>query len=72
MIGIKGNPKINRNIDCNTIVSEVREKARKPDEVYKIIEDLFPRGKNLELFGRPHNCRNGWITLGNELEGLYI
>ena len=64
-MGIKGNPKINRYIDCDVLVSEVRETSRKPDEIYKIIDRIFPGGKNLELFGRPHNCRNGWMTLGN-------
>lgn len=33
---------------------------------------MFPGGKNLEIFGRPHNCRNGWLTLGNQLEGVYL
>ena len=33
LVGIKGNPKINRNVDCDVIVSEVRETSRKPDEV---------------------------------------
>jgi len=65
LIGIKGNPKINRYVDCDVLVAEVRETSRKPDEIYSIIERLLPRGKNLELFGRPHNCRNDWLTLGN-------
>ncbi len=65
LVGIKGNPKLNAFIDCDVIVSEVRETSRKPDEIYYLIDRIFPGGKNLEIFGRPHNCRNGWLTLGN-------
>jgi len=32
-VGIKGNPEVNRNIDTDVIVAEVRETSRKPDEV---------------------------------------
>jgi len=71
-MGIKGNPKIFLNQDCDVIVSEVRETSRKPDEIYSIIDRISPGGKNLELFGRPHNCRPSWMTLGNQLEGVYI
>ena len=46
LIGIKGNPKLNRNIDCDVIVSEVRETSRKPDELYGIAERIFPGGRN--------------------------
>lgn len=33
LVGIKGNPLVNRNIDTDVIVAEVRETSRKPDEV---------------------------------------
>lgn len=33
LVGIKGNPEVNRNIDTDVIVAEVRETSRKPDEV---------------------------------------
>jgi len=64
-VGIKGNPKINSNIDCDVIVTEVRETSRKPDEIYHLLNRLSPRGRKIELFGRPHNCFKGWMTLGN-------
>lgn len=32
-MGIKGHPDVNRNIDTDVIVAEVRETSRKPDEV---------------------------------------
>lgn len=72
LIGIKGNPKLNRNIDCDVLVSEVRETSRKPDEIYELIERLRPGGRKLELFARPHNRRQGWISLGNQLPGVYF
>ncbi|ETW31401.1 hypothetical protein PFAG_01839 [Plasmodium falciparum Santa Lucia] len=72
LVGIKGNPIINRNIDCNVIVSEVRETSRKPDEIYSLIERLCPQNLKIELFGRPHNCRSNWITLGNQLNGVVL
>ena len=72
LVGIKGNPKINKCIDCDIIVSEVRETSRKPDEVYSLIERMFPDSKKVELFARPHNRRQGWISLGNQLPGIYL
>ncbi|KAG9097772.1 hypothetical protein FS749_005551 [Ceratobasidium sp. UAMH 11750] len=57
----------NRGIDCDVIVSEVRETSRKPDEVYGMIERMCPGGRKIEIFGRKHNTRPGWLTLGNQL-----
>ena len=59
-------------IDCDVIVSEVRETSRKPDEIYQVIERIHPGGRKIELFGRPHNCSTGWLTLGNQIPGVYI
>ena len=72
LIGYKGNPKLNRNFDCDVLVSEVRETSRKPDEIYELIERLKPGGRKIELFARPHNRRKGWISLGNQLPGVYF
>eukprot|EP00448_Togula_jolla_P025321 CAMPEP_0170650018 /NCGR_PEP_ID=MMETSP0224-20130122/45592_1 /TAXON_ID=285029 /ORGANISM="Togula jolla, Strain CCCM 725" /LENGTH=741 /DNA_ID=CAMNT_0010981679 /DNA_START=21 /DNA_END=2242 /DNA_ORIENTATION=- len=72
LVGIKGNPRLNRNLDCDVIVSEVRETSRKPDEIYNLIERMFPNCMKLELFGRPHNVHENWITLGNQLDGVRL
>eukprot|EP01054_Gregarina_sp_Poly1_P002585 Gregarina_sp_Poly_1__2584@NODE_16_length_22882_cov_82_653956_g14_i0_p2_GENE_NODE_16_length_22882_cov_82_653956_g14_i0NODE_16_length_22882_cov_82_653956_g14_i0_p2_ORF_typecomplete_len793_score120_63MTA70/PF05063_14/8_6e57BioT2/PF15368_6/0_049_NODE_16_length_22882_cov_82_653956_g14_i03562380 len=72
LVGIKGNPRINGNIECDVIVSEVRETSRKPDEIYRMIERICPNGLKLELFGRQHNLRNNWITLGNQVDGVQL
>ena len=57
---MKGNPKINKWLDCDVIVAEVRATSHKPDEIYGIIERLSPGTRKLELFGRPHNVQPNW------------
>ncbi|TIB79154.1 MT-A70-domain-containing protein [Wallemia mellicola] len=58
---------LNRGLDTDVIVSEVRETSRKPDELYGMIERCCPVGRKVELFGRRHNGRDGWLTLGNQI-----
>ena len=76
LIAQKGRPPwLNRGIDTDVIVAEVRETSRKPDEVYEIAERLCgaERGvRKLEIFGRKHNRRRGWMTIGNQLDGLRL
>ncbi|KAA0185963.1 N6-adenosine-methyltransferase 70 kDa subunit [Fasciolopsis buskii] len=73
LVGVKGKPQsVNRGLDCDVIVSEVRETSHKPDEIYGLIERLSPGTRKLELFGRPHNLQPNWITLGNQLDGTYL
>ncbi|OON18809.1 MT-A70 protein [Opisthorchis viverrini] len=73
LVGVKGKPQgVNRGLDCDVIVSEVRETSHKPDEIYGIIERLSPGTRKLELFGRPHNLQPNWITLGNQLDGTFL
>jgi mRNA m6A methyltransferase catalytic subunit len=71
IVGIKGNPRnLNSNLDTDVLVSEVRETSRKPDEIYNMIERMFPGSLKLEIFGRPHNTHTNWVTLGNQLSGV--
>lgn len=73
LVGLKGNPQnLNRGLDCDVIVAEVRATSHKPDEIYGIIERLSPGTKKIELFGRPHNVQPNWITLGNQLDGIRL
>lgn len=73
LVGVKGNPKdINRGLDCDVIVAEVRATSHKPDEIYGIIERLSPGTRKIELFGRPHNVQPNWITLGNQVDGVRL
>lgn len=62
----------NAGLDADVIVAEVRDTSRKPDELYNMIERLCPHGRKVELFGRKHNARPGWITVGNQLKGDHI
>lgn len=59
----------NAGLDTDVIVAEVRDTSRKPDELYSMIERLCPHGRKVELFGRRHNARPGWLTVGNQLKG---
>ncbi|KAL9276008.1 N6-adenosine-methyltransferase MT-A70-like-like protein [Drosera capensis] len=72
LVGGKGNPEVNRNIDTNVIVAEVRETSRKPDEMYAMLERISPRTRKLELFARMHNTHAGWLSLGNQLNGVHL
>ncbi|XP_005104194.1 N6-adenosine-methyltransferase catalytic subunit [Aplysia californica] len=73
LVGVKGNPKgVNKGMDCDVIVAEVRATSHKPDEIYGIIERLSPGTRKVELFGRPHNVQPNWITLGNQVEGVRL
>lgn len=67
LIGMKGDVKLNRNLDCDVLVSEVRETSRKPDEIYELIERMSPGTRKIEIFGRKHNIWPGWFTIGNQL-----
>ena len=44
----------------------VREHSRKPDEVYDMIEKMYPNRCYLELFAR--NERAGWMSWGSEVD----
>lgn len=73
LVGMKGNPKnLNRGLDCDVIVAEVRATSHKPDEIYGMIERLSPGTRKIELFGRPHNVQPNWITLGNQVDGIRL
>ncbi|RZC73830.1 hypothetical protein C5167_049310 [Papaver somniferum] len=72
LVGIKGDPLVNRNIDTDVIVAEVRETSRKPDEMYPLLERISPRTRKLELFARMHNTHSGWMSLGNQLQGVHL
>ncbi|KAK3434159.1 hypothetical protein EUGRSUZ_D01689 [Eucalyptus grandis] len=72
LVGIKGNPEVNRNIDTDVIVAEVRETSRKPDEMYPMLERISPNTRKLELFARMHNTHSGWLSLGNQLSGARL
>lgn len=66
LIATKGSPALPEPGDRpeSVIHAPRREHSRKPDEVYGIIETMYPRGQYLELFAR--NKRDNWKSWGNE------
>jgi len=70
LVGVKGKGPPGFDVDHkapNTIFSKRRGQSQKPEEIYEICEEMVKDGFYLEIFGRRNNCRNGWITIGNEL-----
>jgi len=68
LVGTKGNVSApeQANRFSSVLMAPVREHSQKPDEVYQIIEKMFPNVKlRLELFAR--NQREGWQSWGNEI-----
>lgn len=52
----------------SVITADVRGHSQKPEQVYGLIEQLYPEGKYLELFAREK--REHWVSWGNELETI--
>jgi N6-adenosine-specific RNA methylase IME4 len=48
----------------SVITAARREHSRKPDEVYELIERMYPSLPKIELFAR--HARPGWDTWGNQ------
>ncbi|EQC28162.1 hypothetical protein SDRG_14119 [Saprolegnia diclina VS20] len=67
LVGRKGLAPSAARLDCDVIVAAPRENSRKPDELYRLVERVVPTGRKLEIFGRRHNLRDGWTTMGNQL-----
>jgi MT-A70 len=53
------------NRPSSVIEAPRREHSRKPDEVYEIIERMYPELPKIELFAR--KTRPGWDAWGNEI-----
>ncbi len=70
--GAGSQSRLNRCVDCDVIVAEARETSRKPEEIYDIIERLCPGSRKVEIFGRKHNIREGWVTVGNQLPPTHL
>ena len=65
-------PWMHAGIGTDVIVAQVRDTSQKPDELYSMIERICPGGRKIELFGRRHNIRPGWLTLGNQLKSTHV
>src|SRR5215469_11498183 len=62
LIGTRGHPRSAVHNVRNLIVAPVREHSRKPDDLAKNLERMFPDAKKIELFAE--RKRNGWATWG--------
>ncbi len=69
LVFLKGNYHSRKTLQrlIDVVDAPRRSNSRKPDDIYEIVEQLWPGGRYLELFGRRHNLRNGWVTLSNQL-----
>eukprot|EP00871_Galdieria_phlegrea_P001917 jgi/Galph1/2726/GphlegSOOS_G1420.1 len=76
LVGLKSGPNTRfryvGKVANDVIIANVRERSRKPDQLYHIIEAMFPGSQKIELFARNHNIRPGWLSLGNELGENYV
>lgn len=68
LLGVKGKAKPPRTglRQPSVIQAPRRDHSRKPDEVYSIIEKMFPDATKCELFARRTRC--GWTAWGNEAQ----
>ncbi len=67
LLGVRGSfLPLTREIVPSFLMTIPREHSRKPDEIYDIIETLYPNCNYLEMFAR--NRRDGWDCYGNETD----
>jgi len=67
LVGIKGSIGVpeEHTRPPSVLHSPRNEHSQKPNEVYKLIESMYPNREYLELFAR--NNREGWTSWGNEV-----
>ncbi|TDL26989.1 MT-A70-domain-containing protein [Rickenella mellea] len=75
LIGIRGTVRrstdnwfVHCNIDTDTIIWEgdPADPTRKPPEMYTLIENFCLGTRRMEIFGRAHSLRRGWVTVTSE------
>jgi len=68
LLGIKGGmpPPIEEVRFPSVLMSPRRKHSEKPEEVYEIIETMYPNQKYIELFARPTSRRKDWSYWGLE------
>ena len=67
LVGTKGKVHPPKEKDRISSVLKYRrtKHSKKPEELYDLIENMYPDGKYLELFAR--NKRKNWTSWGNEV-----
>ena len=69
LLGTKGRMPVEFKAQPNWGYFPRQEHSRKPEEVYYIIERLYPNREYLELFARNRVQHKNWWIWGNEAEG---
>ena len=68
LFAVRGKMRLNvRNLPTAFLWPRIGQHSRKPDSFFEMVETATP-GPRLELFAR--RARPGWVTLGNEADGL--
>ena len=57
---------LEENRPSSVLTAPVGEHSQKPEEVYGIIEKMYPNRTYLELFARKPDVRMGWAYWGAE------
>ena len=72
LLGVKGSMKPALSLTPSVIFHKRMEHIRKPDEVRKRIEIMYPEARRLEMFARPVHPlwpkTPGWDTWGSEIQ----
>lgn len=71
LIGVKGKGigvPSEANRPSSVIQAPRKEHSQKPEEVYNIIEKMYPGRKYLELFARGNRWSDSWTVWGNEVD----
>ncbi len=66
LIAVRGSMPVADKAIRSTFEAVCGEHSRKPDEMYEIIERLYPNARYLELFAR--RLRPGWTAIGDQLD----
>lgn len=67
LVAVKGHPLIPEEKDRpeSVLIAPRTKHSKKPEEIYSIIERMYPNAKYLELFAR--NTKKNWKSWGNEI-----
>lgn len=69
ILGTRGKMPVEFHGQPNWDLMPRQEHSHKPEEMYAIIERLYPNRKYLELFARKRVRNENWMIWGNEAEG---
>ena len=63
LVGYKCHPNekldVRVRVSNDLIISDVRKKSQKPDQLYEIIDIMLPYSRKIEVFARNNNLRKG-------------